>query len=61
MPEFNLAGGMRALKGVVDGHHNSTLCVIAYHRVTRTGDWKAYKRELAQRFGADIREPCRIR
>ncbi|HSW11459.1 MAG TPA: hypothetical protein VLI06_01390 [Solimonas sp.] len=57
--DFSIAGGIRALKEVVSGHHSCTLCEIAYHRVTQTGDWKAYKKELIERLGADISEPCR--
>jgi hypothetical protein len=53
--DFNLAGGIRALKELAAGEHSCTLCEIAYHRVTQTGDWKAYKKAL----GVEVREPCR--
>lgn len=57
--DFNLAGGINAIKEVVSGVHSCTLCEIAYHRVTQTREWKAYCKALAKRFGADIRQPCR--
>lgn len=57
--DFSLAGGVRALREVVQGHHSCTLCAIAYHRITQTADWTAYKSELAQRLHAEIRQPCR--
>jgi len=57
--DFSIASGIRALKEAVEGQHSCTLCEIAYHRVTQTGDWKAYKRELKRKHGAEIREPCR--
>lgn len=57
--DFSLAGGVRALKELVEGEHSCTLCEIAYHRVTQTSEWKAYRKELAQRYSADMRQPCR--
>lgn len=57
--DFSVAGGIRALKEVVDGEHTCTLCEIAYHRVTQTSEWKAYRKELADRYSADMRQPCR--
>ncbi len=57
--DFSLASGVRALKEAVEGHHSCTLCEIAYHRVTQTGDWKAYKKELKASLKAEIREPCK--
>lgn len=57
--DFNLAGGVRALRELAGGEHSCTLCAIAYHRVRQTGDWKDYKRELAQRYRCEVREPCR--
>ena len=57
--DFSIASGIRAQKEAVEGQHSCTLCEIAYHRVRQTGDWKQYKNELAQRYAADIREPCR--
>jgi hypothetical protein len=57
--DFSLASGIRALKEAAIGHHSCTLCEIAYHRVRQTGDWKAYKKELAANLGVEIREPCR--
>ena len=53
--DFSFAGGIRALKEAAAGEHSCTLCEIAYHRVTQTGDWKAYKKAL----GVEVREPCR--
>jgi hypothetical protein len=57
--DFSVAGGLRALKEALEGHHSCTLCAIAYHRVTQTSAWTAYKTELAGRLRAEIREPCR--
>lgn len=57
--DFSLASGVRALKEAVEGHHSCTLCEIAYHRVTQTGEWKAYKKELKTSLKADVREPCK--
>lgn len=57
--DFSLASGVRALKEAVDGHHSCILCEIAYHRVTQTSEWKAYKKELKVSLKADIREPCK--
>lgn len=57
--DFSLASGVRALKEAVEGHHSCTLCEIAYHRVTQTGDWKSYKKELKASLKAEIREPCK--
>ncbi len=57
--DFSFASGVRALKEAVEGHHSCTLCEIAYHRVTQTGEWKAYKKELRTSLKADVREPCR--
>lgn len=57
--DFSLSGGLRALKEVVAGVHNCTLCAIAYHRVSQTSEWKDYKRRLASELKAEIREPCR--
>ncbi|MBV1919892.1 MAG: hypothetical protein KUG73_04365 [Pseudomonadales bacterium] len=57
--DFSLASGVRALKEAVEGHHSCTLCEIAYHRVTQTGEWKAYKEELKVSLKADVREPCK--
>lgn len=53
--DFSLASGVRALKEAVAGEHSCTLCEIAYHRVTQTPEWKAYKKSL----GFEVREPCR--
>ncbi|MDD9891984.1 MAG: hypothetical protein OXT49_00540 [Gammaproteobacteria bacterium] len=53
--DFSVAGGIRALKEVASGEHSCTLCEIAYHRVTQTSEWKAYKKSL----GIEVREPCR--
>lgn len=57
--DFSLAGGVRALQEVAKGEHSCSLCEIAYHRVTQTKEWKAYKAELSTQFGADIRQPCK--
>lgn len=57
--DFDLAGGLRALREVLAGRHECTLCAIAYHRVTQTDGWKDYKHELTARLGVQIREPCR--
>lgn len=57
--DFSIAGGLNAIKEVVSGHHTCTLCDIAYHRVTQTKEWTNYKKELARRLSAQIRQPCR--
>ena len=57
--DFSVAGGLRALKEVVQGEHSCSLCELAYHRVTQTSDWKAYKESLASQLRAEIREPCK--
>ena len=57
--DFSIAGGLNAIKEVVSGHHTCTLCEIAYHRVTQTKEWTNYKRELASKLSAKIRQPCR--
>ena len=57
--DFSIAGGINAIKEVVSGYHTCTLCEIAYHRVTQTKEWTDYKRELATKLNAQIRQPCR--
>ena len=57
--DFNLAGGVRALKEVVEGHHTCTLCAIAYHRITQTKEFQTYKKSLAKQFHAKIKQPCK--
>lgn len=57
--DFSIAGGLNAIQEVVSGHHTCTLCAIAYHRVMQTKEWTHYKRELASKLNADIRQPCR--
>lgn len=57
--DFSVAGGINALKEVIDGKHTCTLCEIAYHRVIQTKEWKSYKNQLAKQLSAEIRQPCR--
>lgn len=57
--DFSIAGGVNAVKEVVSGQHTCTLCDIAYHRIMQTSEWSSYKKELANRLHAKIRQPCR--
>ncbi len=57
--DFNLSGGLNAIKEVWNNQHSCPLCEIAYNRFTQTKEWKAYKKQLAKRFKTEIRQPCR--
>lgn len=57
--DFNVQGGLNALKEIVKGEHSCSLCEIAYHKVTQTKEWKSYKKHLSKQYDASIKEPCK--